>query len=220
MTYNVTASSAATSVNAFKATIDSAKNKYSGQYDWLIVQHHTSTMTISAHACEKESEFFVNAGFEQMMTDKGVDLVLAGHDHIYTRSHLMKWDAGKGYSVKSADGKGTRYMTLTTIGGIKFYPPFSTSYANNGTETFPVLTDLTRGCTEMAAAYSIFSAAPAATIAAKTPLSIDFYFPKTFSDTYAPSYTICEVNGASMKLTTYLIDGKKVDEFTITPKGR
>jgi hypothetical protein len=160
----------------------------------------------------------VQAGFEQMMTEKGVDLVFSGHDHIYVRTHLLKWDASKGYSVQSADGKGTVYLTLSTSGGIKFYPAFSTSYANNPTETFPQLADGTKGCAEMAKASS-FNAS-SSVIAAKTPVSTSLYYPKSWSDTYAPSYTICEVSGKSMKLATYLIDGTKIDEFTMTPKGR
>jgi hypothetical protein len=80
-----------------------------------------------------------------------------------------------------------------------------------------MLNDGTKGCAEMAKAYMSSSTS---TITAKTPLSTELFYPVKWNDVYAPSYTICEVSGKSMKLATYLIDGTKIDEFTMTPKGR
>jgi len=35
------------------------------------------------------NEYYVEAGFEKLMDTYGVDVVLAGHDHVYARSYLM-----------------------------------------------------------------------------------------------------------------------------------
>jgi len=222
---NISSSSAAQSAVAeYKKVIEAAKAAHSG-YDWLIVQHHRSTTSISSHACDMEIEYLIEAGFEKLMTDQGVDLVVAGHDHIHVRSHLMKWDAAKGYSVKSAD-KGAIYLTLTTASGVKFYPPFPFSnetmynaittgeYAVPTTEKYPVLVDETRG-------LQAFRKTTAST-KDKWPISTDFYVPATgtnYLPNYTPNYTIFEVNGKTIKATTLTSENKLVDEFTLTPKG-
>jgi hypothetical protein len=210
-------------VAEYKKVIEAAKATHSG-YDWLIVQHHKSTTSISAHSADEDIGFLIEAGLEKLMTDQGVDLVIAGHDHIHVRSHLMKWDAAKGYSVRSTD-KGTVYLTLTTASGIKFYPPFyileSGEYAGPYTENYPVLVNGKRGASELKKASSITSTTVDTNY---IPLSTNFYVPKsrsTFFPNYTPNYTIFEVNGKSIKATTRAsVDNTVVNEFTITPKGR
>jgi hypothetical protein len=219
------ASAAQTAMAEYKKVVEAAKAAHSG-YDWLIVQHHRSTESISSHACDMEVEYLIDAGFEKLMTDQGVDLVVAGHDHIHVRSHLMKWDAAKGYSVKSTD-KGTIYLTLTTASGVKFYPPFpfsnstmydaivSGEYAVPTTEKYPVLADGTRG-------LQAFRKTTAST-KDKWPISTDFYVQAAgmvYLPNYTPNYTIFEVNGKTIKATTFTSENKVVDEFTLTPKGR
>jgi len=215
-------------VAKYQKAMDAAKAAHAGAYDWLIVQHHKSTTSISSHACDKELEYYIEAGLEKLITDSGVDVVITGHDHIHVRSHLMKWDAAKGYSVKSTDGKGAIYLTLSTASAVKFYPalfilePGSNEYVSEYTEKFPVLSDGTRGFTEF---YKVRSSMPFGTVNAnKIPLSVDFYVKGTstydYTPNYTPNYTIFEVNGKTIKATTYATaDNKVVDEFTLTPKG-
>jgi hypothetical protein len=102
-------------VNYFDTVIAKAKNAHSGKYDWLIVQHHKSTESVGAHALDEEIQLFKQAGFEPLMDKHGVDLVFAGHDHIYARTKPMK----AGSAVASG---GTVYLTLPTASYTKFYP--------------------------------------------------------------------------------------------------
>jgi len=216
------------SVAEYDKIIKAAKTAHSGKYDWLIVHHHKSTTSISSHACDRELEFYIDAGYEKLMTDEGVDVVISGHDHIHVRSYLMKWDDTKKYSVRSTD-KGTWYLTLTTASGTKYYPPFPFSNQTmydaivNGefaatagySEEHPVLADLTRGLQAFRKATSDTKD--------KWPLSTDFCVAATrtnYLPNYTPNYSIFKVNGKSISVTTYTSENVKVDEFTLTPKGR
>ena len=219
---------AKTSMAEYEKVIKAAKAAHSG-YDWLIVQHHKSTTSISSHACDMEIQYYIDAGFEKLITDEGVDVVISGHDHIHVRSHLMKWDNTKKYSVRSTD-KGTIYLTFTTASGVKFYPPFpfsnSTMYdaivngefaATAGySEEHPVLVDGTKGLTAFRKTT--------ATTKDKWPISTDFcVLPKnsySIIANYTPNYTIFKVNGKTISATTYTSENVKIDEFTLTPKGR
>jgi len=219
----ITLKQAQTSVTEFEKVIKTAKAAHSG-YDWLIVQHHKSTTSISAHSCDQDVGFLIEAGLEKLMTDQGVDLVLAGHDHVHARSHLMKWDATKSYSVRSTD-KGTVYLTLTTASGVKYYPPFyiledGTTNAGPYTEKYPVLVDGTSGVTEFRKATN--NSFGGTVNENKIPLSLDKYIAASrtnYFPNYTPNYTIFEVNGKTIKATTRTSEDKVVDEFTITPKG-
>jgi 3',5'-cyclic AMP phosphodiesterase CpdA len=217
-------SSAQSAVAEFDKTFKAAKAAHP-VYDWLIVQHHKSTTSISAHSADQDQGFLIEAGLEKLITDNGVDVVLAGHDHIHTRSHLMKWDDSKKYSTRSTD-KGTIYLTLTTSSGVKYYPPFfiledGAQNAGPYSEKYPVLVDGTRGVTEFRKATN--NSFTGTVNKDKIPLSLDFYVPasnRVFFPNYTPNYTIFEVNGKTIKATTYTSEDKVVDEFTLTPKGR
>ena len=107
---------AQSSVERFDATFTSAKAAHAGKYDWIIVQHHESTRSVGSHAEDKEVLLNKEAGFETLMDKHGVDIVFAGHDHVYVRTKPMK--GGKA----ATDGKGTIYITLTAAASPKFYP--------------------------------------------------------------------------------------------------
>jgi len=109
-------SGAQASVERFGTTLTSAKAAHTGKYNWIIVQHHESTRSVGSHAEDKEVLLNKEAGFETLMDTHGVDLVLAGHDHVYVRTKPMK--GGKA----ATDGKGTIYITLTAGASPKFYP--------------------------------------------------------------------------------------------------
>jgi hypothetical protein len=64
---------------------------------------------------DEEIQIFKQAGFEPLMDKHNVDLVFAGHDHIYVRTKPMK----AGRAVTSG---GTVYLTLPTASYTKFYP--------------------------------------------------------------------------------------------------
>jgi len=217
-------------VTKYKKTMSDAKTAHNGAYDWLIVQHHKSTTSISSHASDLELEFYLEAGLEKLMTDEGVDVVITGHDHIHVRSHLMKWDDTKKYSVRSTDGKGTIYLTLSTASSVKFYPalfilePGSNQYVSDYTEKYPVLADGTRGWKEFGKVRGQVGSFSGTVNPDKIPLSVDFYVKGKnsydFTPNYTSNYTIFKVDGKTIKATTYAsIENTVVDEFTLTPKG-
>jgi predicted phosphodiesterase len=152
------ASSAGDYISAFDATIKAAKAANAGKYDWIIVHHHKSTQSVGVHANDTDIQAYVDAGFEKLMATHGVDLVFAGHDHIFVRSQY----------------NGTVYMTITTASGLKYYPP---SIAPN---------------------------------AQKWPAGV-----LNYKQNQLPEYTIVEVKGKTMTVTTKTITGKIVDKFTL-----
>lgn len=62
-----------------KGWIDAAKA--SGM--WVVVGMHIPCLTNGVHQCERSSDI------DEMLMGKGVDVVLAGHDHTYARSHQL-----------------------------------------------------------------------------------------------------------------------------------
>ena len=218
-------------VAKYKKTMDAAKAAHAGQYDWLMVSYHKSTTSISSHACDKEMEYYVKAGLEKLITDSGVDVVLTGHDHILVRSHLMKWDNTKGHSVRSTDGKGAIYLTVSTASGGKFYPAFfilepaANEYVSDYTEEHPVLVDGTKGWKEFGMVRGKIGSFNGPINPNKIPLSVDYWVQGKnsydYTPNYTPNYTIFEVNGKTIKAKTYgSIDNALVDEYTLTPRGR
>jgi hypothetical protein len=105
--YPTNTAAAATYISKYRNTIQAAKTAYAGQYDWIIVYHHKSTASVASHIGDADLKQYVGAGFQTMMSKEGINLVVAGHDHIYARSNLMD---------------GVLYLTLNTAGGLKYYP--------------------------------------------------------------------------------------------------
>jgi hypothetical protein len=108
--YPTSASDAVPYITQFENTIQAAKKANAGKYKWLVVHHHKSTQSIAIHAEDEDIKYYVEAGFEKLMARHGVNLAIAGHDHIYVRSHPIE---------------GVVYLTLTTASGLKFYPPLA-----------------------------------------------------------------------------------------------
>jgi len=94
-------------VDHFGEVISTAKTAHAGKYDWLIVLHHESTKSVSAHAEDVEIVKYKAQGFETIMSQQGVDLVIAGHDHVYARTNPIN---------------GVVYLTLKAASNYKFYP--------------------------------------------------------------------------------------------------
>jgi hypothetical protein len=180
-------------INAFRNTIEAAKAANAGKYDWIVVHHHKSTQSIAGHVADTDIQYYVEAGFERLMTQYGVDLVIAGHDHIYVRSFFMKQDSTDEFSVKSEDGKGTVYLTVTTASGLKFYPPF---VANVPNVNYPYLLDGNKGSVLFSKDNPI--------------LSLNIY-----SQNQIPEYTLVEVGGKTMTIRTYGLNNAVVDTFTL-----
>ncbi|MGO1545382.1 MAG: fibronectin type III domain-containing protein [Gulosibacter sp.] len=95
--------------------------------DWIIVGFHQSPFSQANHYYDPDIEI-MREGFTQSLSDAGVNLVLGGHDHIYTRTHLMEGStpvvpdapAGPGDVLTQEDGQ-VLYLTGSSSSGSKFY---------------------------------------------------------------------------------------------------
>ncbi|MGC5616202.1 fibronectin type III domain-containing protein [Georgenia sp. Z1491] len=102
---------------------------------WVVVTFHHSIYSVATHATDIDAEDLGiiegrRTALSRGMTELGVDLVLSGHDHYYTRTPLMH--AGVAVGGPDADpqagpdflapGEGdVLYITGTTASGSKFY---------------------------------------------------------------------------------------------------
>jgi len=210
---SVSTSNAGTRITQYRETIQAAKAKHTGNYDWLIVKHHKSTASVGDHCADTDIQAYVVAGFETLMSDEKVDFVLAGHDHVYARSFPLKgMDGGKvsvpmktGFDIASGSTWSSPldpiYLTFTTASGLKYYSVAAdktydynnTLYVKNNT-LYPYLGDITGDASS--------------TQFGSTSYLTGNYLPVSnaaFVQPYIPSYTIVEVNGRSITFKTYPI---------------
>ena len=93
--------------------------------DWIVVMLHQAPFSQGSHVHDNDVTG-VRTVLAPVFSDLGVDAVLSGHDHIYTRSHLMEGDkpviapAIRGDRLEPADGQ-VLYLTATSTGAGKYY---------------------------------------------------------------------------------------------------
>jgi len=110
-------------ISAFDATLKAA-TEANPDVSWIFVQHHKSTASPASH--QTDSDVLVwTPEIEALMDKYNVDFVLAGHDHIYSRSWFIQ-DHAKvedvDYSANSVTNpQGTLYITMSTGSGLKYY---------------------------------------------------------------------------------------------------
>jgi hypothetical protein len=201
-------------ITKFDEVIKAAKAANVNKYEWLIVQHHKSTASVAVHLADTDIQFYVEAGFERIMSENGVDFVLAGHDHVYARSYpLQGLDGGKvsrpDKTKSSSDGHTVTnpgnpiYLTFTTGSGLKYYSVYvdtQFSYANanpkiyvDNNVAYPYLGELTNDD------YSTKKGSQD-WLAGNEPVSN-----AAWVQPYIPSYSIVEVNGKTITFRTYAI---------------
>jgi len=196
-------------INRFRTTIQNAKTAHAGKYDWLIVQHHKSTASVASHCADTDIQYYVEAGFETLMSEQKVDFVLAGHDHVYARSYPLKgMDGGKVSVPDKTNNSNTFnnpgdpiYLTFNTASGLKYYlvsadktTTFSSSGVANNAK-YPYLGASADGTSTLFGSTNY--------IAGNLPVSN-----LAFKQALIPSYTIVEVNGRSITFKTYPIATK------------
>ena len=126
-------------VENFRTTLNAATSEYAGQYQWLIVTHHKSTQTVAKHAADSDIENYVDAGFEKVMDEFDVDFVLGGHDHVYSRSYVLKDGQRNAERLDTFhDPDGTIYLTGNCCSDMQYYTPFAEVDKENNAD-FPVL---------------------------------------------------------------------------------
>ena len=223
-------------IDRFDKTLNAAIAANKGKYTWLFVQHHKSTASVADHIADRDIQYYVEAGFEELMTKHGVDFVLAGHDHVYARSYPLTGKKGGVPSVPDtaqggasiAKPNGTIYITVTTASGLKYYDLYNTSgnlYVKNN-ENYPYLVNDQKGSEAYAGAnilnYNTTNNVPANAISDPAgwtketgllPLSS-----AAREQAKKPSFTVVEVSGNSVNFNTYNIDapGSSIDTFTVT----
>ncbi|MDR1870169.1 MAG: metallophosphoesterase [Treponema sp.] len=207
-------------IDRFESTIQAAKAKFAGKYDWLIVQHHKSTASVADHCADRDIQGYVEAGFEKLMSDENVDFVLAGHDHVYARSYpLSGRDGGKvSVPIKTGFNKASGstwnnpgnpiYLTFTTGSGLKYYAVAAdktsvyknTLYVGGADPTpntaYPYLDNVTD------------QEGTSSTHVGSTDYLTGDFLPVSnaaFVQPYIPSYTIVDVNGKTITFKTYAI---------------
>lgn len=94
---------------------------------WIVVTMHYS-MFGGKDRSEDESIMSTRAAYAQAFSDLGVDIVLSGHDHLYSRSYLMN---GETVTERESGLKNTGevlYLSGGTSTGSKYYKKEDTVY--------------------------------------------------------------------------------------------
>ncbi len=129
---------------AHVAYVTDVINKHGGDAKWTVLVYHHSIYSAASHAKDADNKVR-RVDFPTTFSKLGVDLVLQGHDHVYTRSYLIKngqkADPAEqpGQSEVFAGPGGVLYVTANSASGSKYYdittPDQSgTSGAGNGAD--------------------------------------------------------------------------------------
>lgn len=119
---------------------------------WNVVYFHHAPYSAASHADDAQIETIRNA-MPAIFTELGIDLVLNGHDHVYTRSYLMDGtsiveteQAPASGDVLVAEEGQVLYITANTASNSKFYSlieNYDVSYsAIKNQENVPNLTNI------------------------------------------------------------------------------
>ncbi len=191
-------------VENFRTTMNAATSEYAGQYNWLIVTHHKSTQTVAKHAADSDIENYVDAGFEQVMDEFDVDFVLGGHDHVYSRSYVLKGSERNAERLDTFnDPDGTIYLTGNCCSDMQYYTPFAEVDKENNAD-FPRLANGETG----SQAY----------LAGNLP-----YGNQEWNQEYSPSYAVFDVTDDKISVNVYNLagdsstpDSELIDSFSVT----
>ena len=192
-------------VENFRTTLNAATEEYAGQYDWLIVTHHKSTQTVAKHAADSDIENYVDAGFEKVMDEFDVDFVLGGHDHVYSRSYVIKDGERNAEKLDTFyDPDGTIYLTGNCCSDMQYYTPFDSLDKENNAD-YPVLANGETG----SQAYLEGKVLP--------------YGNQEWNQEYSPSYAVFDVQGDEIFVNVYNLagdsvnpDSELIDSFRVT----
>lgn len=180
-----------------KKFLRSTVEAHGGDKDWVIVTYHHSTYSQAYHQTDAVVQSYRNDGMVDLLSELGVDVVLSGHDHIHTRSHLMRGTtpvaADGAENVLSPNDGEVLYLTATSATGSKFYD-------------FAVQEDL--GYTEYPEITTIEQSDAAGLTAPSTAYWVQ---------DGTPDYTQIQVSPDALHLSTRNVsDGSLVDDVTLT----
>mgnify|MGYP002717770302 CR=1 FL=1 len=163
--------------------------------DWVIVGIHQAPFSQGTHYTD-DDVVALRENLTPKLSEAGVDLVLSGHDHIYTRTHLMNGfspvipeGASKSGDVLIPEDGEVLYVTSTTATGGKYY-----DFQDKFGDTHPNIRE------ERARDLAHDSTA-------------------RWRQDYNPDYTNISVSPTELKLTTYNINTPYVvDQVTLKKK--
>ncbi|WP_343250868.1 metallophosphoesterase family protein [Diplocloster hominis] len=114
----------------------------SSEADWIIATMHYSLYSAGSHAGDG-TILAMREALAPVFSRYHVDLVLAGHDHLYTRSYLMEGTKVTGNEEGPVKTGQTLYLTAASSSGSKYYGKYETDLpyaAYIQTEEEPLIT--------------------------------------------------------------------------------
>ncbi|GIM91458.1 purple acid phosphatase family protein [Paractinoplanes toevensis] len=129
---------------AHLAYVTDVINQHGTEAKWKVLVYHHAIYSPADHAKDADNKIR-RVDFSQKFSDLGVDLVLQGHDHSYSRSYLIKNGAKADATEQPGAADvypgpgGVLYVTANSASGSKYYditqPDNSgTSGAGNGAD--------------------------------------------------------------------------------------
>lgn len=185
----------AADIEAHAKFVNDAIADHGADADWVMVGIHQAPFSQGTHYTD-DDVVRLREQLTPKLSEAGVDLVLSGHDHIYTRTHLMNGfdpvipeGAAKSGDVLIPEDNEVLYLTSTTATGGKYY-----DFQDESGETYPNIRE------ERARDLAHDSTA-------------------RWRQDYNPDYTNIEVSPTELKLTTYNINTPYVvDQVTLQKK--
>ncbi|WP_243228830.1 GH92 family glycosyl hydrolase [Microbacterium sp. CIAB417] len=125
---NINTNARSTDEEDHAAFLREVVEEHGADANWIVAVMHHSLYSAAFHSVEQDV-IERRAALAPVFSELGVDLVLAGHDHIYTRSYLMDGttpvgdlDAQEQSGVTLAAEEGqVLYVTGNSASGSKFY---------------------------------------------------------------------------------------------------
>jgi len=159
---------------------------------WRIVCFHHALYSIAEHGFDNDI-LFRRPAYSAIFDKYGIDVVLSGHDHSFTRSFQLiggvpvskeRTRTAKDGSVVAVNPEGTLYMTLNSGSGSKFYDLNSAYVDASGNVTYPV-------------------------------------FVANFWQGYLPSFSRVSLDEHFFSIVTYSVNdvSKPIDSYTIVKDG-
>jgi hypothetical protein len=190
-------------LNVYIPTMDAtlkAATEANPDAQWLFVQHHKTTASPASHQTDADVLIWAPA-FQDLMDKYAVDFVLAGHDHVYSRSWFIqnnKKIENIDYSTTSVTNpQGTLYLSLNTASGLKYYD-FPMNAPGN-----PQWVNSIEGMYYEGKNPITFNGKP--------------WYTNIGIQVKVPQFTVIDVTATSVTFRTFRVDNLKtpIDEYTV-----
>ena len=120
----ITLNSNSQNTASHKAFLEKVVAEQGAKAKWKVVGFHHSIYSVASHATDSDI-IARRSVLPTILSDLGIDLVLMGHDHVYTRSYLINDGVvSESTEVKStvkAKSGDVLYVTANSASGSKYY---------------------------------------------------------------------------------------------------